>query len=112
MAADPRSQPLPCRTKIDQWQSYKVPLSFTVLSTGQSNNASFPSSVQLLDVAALPGGDVLVAMAGQHQIWRYDAAAGSTSALSGNGAPRRRCAPPPLRLPAVDLSTLSARAAV
>ena len=38
------------------------------------------------DVAALPGGDVLVAIAGQHQIWRYDAAAGTTGVLSGNGA--------------------------
>lgn len=38
------------------------------------------------DVAVTAAGDVFVAMAGQHQIWRYEVASGTTSMVSGNGA--------------------------
>ena len=37
----------------------QVPLSFSVLASGSVNNASFPSGVQLLEIAALPGAGAM-----------------------------------------------------
>lgn len=42
------------------------------------------------DVVVAANGDVFVAMAGQHQIWRYEAASGATAMVSGNGELRGR----------------------
>ena len=40
------------------------------------------------DVALLPGGDVVVALAGQHQLWRFSAATRTCAAFSGDGYER------------------------
>ena len=40
------------------------------------------------DVALLPSGDVLLAMAGTHQLWRYAASDGTLRAISGDGYER------------------------
>jgi len=37
------------------------------------------------DVVILPGGDVAIAIAGQHQLWRYSLADGKCTAFSGDG---------------------------